>query len=87
MKNITITVDPRLYRRARVYAAERDTTLTALVREILTTLVETGFDDFDRHLGPPGDAEEGPPLFPVILGDCETRPTRLDCPSPTFTHL
>lgn len=36
MKNITVTVDDETYRRARIKAAERDTSVSALVRQFLT---------------------------------------------------
>ena len=35
MKNITVSVDDETYRRARVRAAEQDTSVSALVREFL----------------------------------------------------
>jgi hypothetical protein len=38
MKNITISIDDETYRRARLWAAERDTSVSAVVRCILTTL-------------------------------------------------
>ena len=38
MKNITVTVDDETYRRARVKAAERDTSVSALVKRFLTEL-------------------------------------------------
>ncbi len=38
MKNITVTVDEDTYRRARVRAAELDTSVSALVRAFLTDL-------------------------------------------------
>jgi len=38
MKNITVSVDEETYRRARVKAAERDTSISALVKEFLTRL-------------------------------------------------
>jgi len=38
MKNITVTVGDDVYRRARVKAAERDTSVSALVREFLQSL-------------------------------------------------
>jgi len=38
MKNITVTVDEEVYRRARVKAAERDTSVSALVKEFLVAL-------------------------------------------------
>lgn len=39
MKNITVSVDEETYRRARTKAAERDTSLSALVRRFLVELV------------------------------------------------
>lgn len=47
MKNITVTVDDDLYRRARVRAAELNTTVTALVREHLEHLT-AGESDAER---------------------------------------
>jgi hypothetical protein len=38
MKNITISIDDETYRRARLWAAERDTSVSAVVKCILTTL-------------------------------------------------
>ena len=38
MKNITVSLPQELYRRARVHAAERDTSVSALVREFLMRL-------------------------------------------------
>jgi hypothetical protein len=38
MKSITLSVDDETYRRARIVAAERDTSVSALVREYLQTL-------------------------------------------------
>lgn len=35
MKNLTITLDDNAYQRARVYAAQKGKSLSALVREIL----------------------------------------------------
>jgi hypothetical protein len=39
MRNITLAIDEEVLRRARIYAAERDTTVNALVREYLKDLV------------------------------------------------
>ena len=39
VKNITVSVDDETYRRARTKAAERDTSLSALVRHFLVELV------------------------------------------------
>jgi hypothetical protein len=47
MKNITVTVDDETYRRARIKAAERDTSVSALVKHFLTELAE-GESDAER---------------------------------------
>jgi predicted CopG family antitoxin len=39
MKNITVSVDEEIYRRARIKAAERDTSVSALVKRFLAELV------------------------------------------------
>ena len=38
MKNITVSIDEETYRRARIVAAERDASVSALVREYLRSL-------------------------------------------------
>jgi plasmid stability protein len=38
MKNITVSVDDNVYRQARIKAAERDTSVSALVKQFLTEL-------------------------------------------------
>jgi hypothetical protein len=38
MKKITLEIDEETLRKARAYAAKRDTTVTALVRDFLTDL-------------------------------------------------
>lgn len=48
MKNITVTLRDDVYRRARVRAAERDTSVSALVREFLESLDE-GDTDFEKR--------------------------------------
>lgn len=48
MKNITVAVRDEVYRRARIRAAERDTSVSALVREFLETLDE-GSTDFEAR--------------------------------------
>lgn len=48
MKNITISVPEHIYRRARIKAAERDTSVSALVREFLMRLGEEE-SDFERR--------------------------------------
>ncbi|NJN84627.1 MAG: hypothetical protein HC802_21630 [Caldilineaceae bacterium] len=48
MKNITVSVDEELYRRARIRAAEENTSVSALVRAFLVNL--TGEEtDFERR--------------------------------------
>jgi len=47
MKNITVTVDDETYRRARIKAAERDTSVSALVKHFLTELA-VGESDTER---------------------------------------
>ena len=47
MKNITVTVDDDTYRRARIKAAERDTSVSALVARFLTELA-AGETDAER---------------------------------------
>ena len=48
MKNVTVSLDDETYRRARVKAAERDTSLSALVRGYLISLGEEE-TDFERR--------------------------------------
>ena len=55
MKNITVSVDDDTYRQARAKAAERDTSLSALVRRFLIELVseessERGLERQEREL-------------------------------------
>jgi plasmid stability protein len=40
MKNVTVVLDDDIHRKARVYAAERGTSLSALVKTYLTNLVD-----------------------------------------------
>ncbi|NGO50240.1 ribbon-helix-helix protein, CopG family [Allomesorhizobium camelthorni] len=47
MKNITVTVDNETYRRARMKAAERDSSVSAMVREYLKDLANTE-TEFER---------------------------------------
>ena len=48
VKNITVSVPDDVYRRARIKAAERDASVSALVREFLITLGEEE-SDFERR--------------------------------------
>lgn len=47
MKNITVSVDDDTYRVARIKAAERETSVSALVKGFLTSLATEG-SDFER---------------------------------------
>ena len=47
MTNITVTVDDETYRRARIKAAERDTSVSALVARFLAELA-AGETDVER---------------------------------------
>jgi hypothetical protein len=48
VKNITVSVPDQVYRRARMRAAARDTSVSALVREFLAGLGDEE-SDFDRR--------------------------------------
>ena len=48
MKNITVSLSDEIYRRARIKAAERDTSVSALVRDFLESLTEEE-SDFERR--------------------------------------
>lgn len=50
MRNITVTVDETTYRRARLKAAELDTSVSRLVRDYLTSLAgeESEFERLER---------------------------------------
>ena len=48
MKNITVSLPDEVYRRARIEAAQRDTSVSALVREFLLSL-GAGESDFERR--------------------------------------
>ena len=51
MKNITVSVDEETYRLSRIKAAESGTSVSALVRDYLVSLVrpQTNETDFDRR--------------------------------------
>ncbi|MBI1872495.1 MAG: hypothetical protein HYS05_01240 [Acidobacteria bacterium] len=48
MKNVTVSLPDEVYRRARVKAAERDTSLSALVRDFLVGLADEE-GEFERR--------------------------------------
>ncbi len=47
MKNITVSLDDELYRRARIRAAQDDTSVSAVVRRFLIEFASEG-TEFDR---------------------------------------
>ena len=47
MKNITVSVDDETYRRARMKAAEKDTSVSAMVRGFLVEVAQ-GESEFER---------------------------------------
>jgi len=51
MKNITVSVDDETYRKARIKAAEQDTSVSALVRTFLNGLAqeESAFERLKRE--------------------------------------
>jgi uncharacterized protein YdaU (DUF1376 family) len=51
MKNLTVSLDDETYRRARMIAAQRDTSVSALVKQFLTGLAsdETEFERLKRE--------------------------------------
>jgi hypothetical protein len=48
VKNITVSIDDETYRRARIHAAKRKTSVSALVRRFLLELA-AGETDIERH--------------------------------------
>lgn len=49
VRNVTVTVPDEVYRRARLRAAEKGRSVSALVAEFLSTLDETD-EEFERRL-------------------------------------
>lgn len=47
MKNITVSIDDETYRRARMKAAQKDTSVSAMVRQFLTEVAQ-GESEFER---------------------------------------
>ena len=47
MKNITVSIDDETYRRARIKAAENDTSVSAVVKRLLAEFAD-GESTFDR---------------------------------------
>jgi hypothetical protein len=72
MKNITVTVHEETYREARVWAAQENTTVSALVRRFLESLPEHSFPGPVLWNGDQDDEQDNlekgvppSPLFPV----------------------
>lgn len=49
MKNITLKIDDDTYRKARVRAAEKGTSVSAMVRDMLTSIAEESESNDARH--------------------------------------
>jgi post-segregation antitoxin (ccd killing protein) len=70
MKNITVTVDDETYRRARIKAAEKDTSVSALVRQFLTEVAAgESRDERLRRL----EAETRAQITDFVVGDMLSR--------------
>ena len=75
MRNITVSVDDDTYRLSRVRAAERDTSVSALVRGFLDRLVREGADDGgEQGAGGETEAERRERLLDEVFEEiCATR--------------
>ncbi len=73
VRNITVAVDPDLYRQTRMLAAEYDTTVTDMVRFLLKALPEALED---AHY-PRGSTQLG---FAVAHAGCATPPAPVSAP-------
>ena len=79
MKNVTIALDDEIHRRARIRAAEMGTSLSALVKDYLTQLVDDGY-----RASPPAPAgvrdvqmpfnHAMPPAWPAAAPSAPTTP-------------
>jgi hypothetical protein len=71
MRHITVCVTDEIYHHARLCAARRDLSVSALVRKYFESLRESPHNYYKTAIQtlnrvPP------PPLFPVKLSNCET---------------
>ena len=68
-RNITVSVDDATYRRARIRAAELDTSVSALVRDYLQSMA------FERAEGAPTEtvAERRGRLLREVIADFDAR--------------
>ncbi len=69
MRNITISVDEDTYRCSRIRAAELDTSVSALVRDFLRSLVGESAD----RLRPETEIERRRRLLREVIADFEAR--------------
>ena len=75
MRNITVSVDDDTYRLSRIRAAERDTSVSALVRGFLERLVRERADNGGEHrAGGETEAERRERLLDEVFEEiCATR--------------
>ena len=74
MRNITVSVDDATYRRARIRAAELDTSVSALVRDYLGSLVGPGGDrTASTEPGPEAAVELRRRTLDAVLADFAAR--------------
>jgi plasmid stability protein len=66
MKNITVSIPDEIYLVARVWAARHDTSVSAVVRQMLETLDDSHSSPIDLLADEP-DEPDLPPLFTVNL--------------------
>ena len=68
MKNITLALDEDTYRRARIAAARRDTSVSSLVKQYLQTLADTEIT-----------AQKPAPELETLLAEIATRHPGFSC--------
>ena len=66
MKNITVSIPDELYLEARVMAARRGTSVSALVKIFIESIIEDQYSDRDNF---ESEGYPHPPYFPC---NCET---------------
>ena len=65
MRNITVTVSDEAYRQARVWAANHDTSVSAVVHHLLTTL--PGIARAANAFQPRGSRPSAPHIAPAAI--------------------